>query len=60
MLKILDKISFIKKSFTKIKDKVKTIIKDIKKYGENALKFYINKIDGIYIKKIKKIIINNK
>lgn len=59
MLKILDNIIFIKKNIFKIKDKVKIIIKDIKKYTENALIYYIKKIDGICLNNIKKIILNN-
>lgn len=60
MLKILNNIFINKKNNNINKNKVKIIIKDIKKYGEKALKYYILKIDGIYIKKIKSILINKK
>ncbi|MFI4878691.1 MAG: histidinol dehydrogenase [Candidatus Carsonella ruddii] len=59
MLKITNNFLFLKNKKNNI-NKVKIIIKDIKKYGENALKFYILKIDGIKIKNIKNIIIKNK
>ncbi|MFI4847188.1 MAG: histidinol dehydrogenase [Candidatus Carsonella ruddii] len=59
MLKITNNILFLKKKKKSI-DKIKVIIKDIKKYGENALKFYILKIDGIRINTVKNIIIKNK
>lgn len=58
MLKIFKNFLFNKKKI--IKNKVKKIIKDIKKYGDIALLFYIKNIDGIIIKNINCIIINEK
>ncbi|WP_432771082.1 hypothetical protein V7Z38_00320 [Candidatus Carsonella ruddii] len=60
MLKIKNNILLFKKKTINIKDKVKTIIKDIKNYGEFALLYYIKFIDGIDIKSIKELIINRK
>ncbi|WMC19512.1 MAG: histidinol dehydrogenase [Candidatus Carsonella ruddii] len=60
MLKIINSILFIKKKNFKIKNKVKNIIEDIKKYGDKALIFYIKKIDGIIINNIKEIFLNKK
>ncbi|BCG49272.1 histidinol dehydrogenase [Candidatus Carsonella ruddii] len=60
MLNIKNNILLLKKKPINIKNKVKTIIKDIKIYGEFALLYYIKFIDGIDIKSIKELIINRK
>ncbi|BFI90871.1 histidinol dehydrogenase [Candidatus Carsonella ruddii] len=58
MLKIINSFLFIKKKNYGIKNKVKNIIEDIKKYGDKALLFYIKKIDGIIVNNIKEIFLN--